>query len=95
MEKQDKQPKTSNTDSLFGIALAQAFMGAVFGLAVDTGWEATEIASTVYEDRKPPSFTLGQKNSLTGIFANGGQDWKDILMPRPAPAPAHRPSFGF
>lgn len=67
-------PKPSSSgDSLFGMALAQAFMGLVYGPGVDLCWEAAEIASAVREDRKPANddrapFELGARKSLGGIF---------------------------
>lgn len=65
---------SSSGDSLFGMALAQAFTGLVYGPGVDLCWEAAEIASAVREDRKPANrnespFELGAKKSLGGIFA--------------------------
>lgn len=60
----------STGDSLFGMALAQAFMGMVYGPCADLLWEAGEIASAVCEDRRTNngSFSLGVKQSLAGIF---------------------------
>ena len=61
----------STGDSLFGMALAQAFMGLVYGPCANLLWEAGEIASVVCEDRRTNvkgSFSLGVKNSLAGIF---------------------------
>lgn len=65
----------SKSDSLFGMALAQAFMGMAFGTGIDHAWEAAETASVVYEDRrqqKPANdrntYKLGEKKSLTGTF---------------------------
>lgn len=59
-------------DSLLGVTLAQAFMGMVYGPCVDMLWEAGEIASAVYEDRRTNdsgNFVLGVKKSLAGVFA--------------------------
>ena len=39
-------------DSLLGVALAQAFMGVVYGPCASMLWETGEIASAVYEDRR-------------------------------------------
>lgn len=61
----------STGDSLFGMALAQAFMGLVYGPCANLLWEAGEIASAVCEDRRTNvkgSFSLGVKQSLAGIF---------------------------
>lgn len=65
----------SKTDSVFGMALAQAFTGMVCGVGVDQAWEAAEITSAVYEDRrqqKPANdrnkYKLGEKKSLGATF---------------------------
>jgi hypothetical protein len=81
----------SATDSFFGMALAQAFMGFAFGADVETAWEAAEIGSEFYVDRHSSSarksglpangtngkFELGVKNTLASIF--------DQPSARPAP----------
>lgn len=67
--KQDAKRPHTQSDSFFGMALAQAFMGFAFGAEVDAGWEAAEIASTIRNDRKAPKFELGAKKSLGGDFA--------------------------
>ncbi len=63
---------TTQTDSLFGMALTQAFMGFAFGADVDMAFEAGEIASAVYVDRRTNgnkgNFQLGVNNSLQGMF---------------------------
>lgn len=48
---QKQQRQNSSGDSLFGMALAQAFTAIVLGPAADLAWEAAEITSAVYEDR--------------------------------------------
>jgi hypothetical protein len=63
-------------DSLFGMTLAQAFMGVVYGPCASMLWEAGEIASAVYEDRRgndSGNFFLGVKNSLAGAFARASE----------------------
>jgi hypothetical protein len=71
---QQKQTATS-TDSIFGMALAQCFTGAVFGVGIDMAWEACEMADAVYVDRTakntlsaPSSFDMGKQKSLGGFF---------------------------
>lgn len=72
-----QQPKTTSTDSLFGMALAQAFTGLAFGADVALGWEAGEMASAIHEDRfqakaekrAQAGFELGVKKSLSGVFS--------------------------
>jgi len=67
----------SKGDSLFGMALAQAFMGMAFGPCAEQVWEAAENVSAVYEDRcskkkaanGPNAFQLGEKKTLGGTFA--------------------------
>ena len=59
-------------DSLFGMALAQAFMGVVYGPCASMLWEAGETASAVCEDRRTNdsgNSVMGVKNSLAGAFA--------------------------
>lgn len=95
METQRKQTQVnSSADSFLGMALAQTFMGAIFGPTAYAAFEAADIASEVYEDRYP-SFKLGQKNSLSGAFTKQTQDWKDIILPAPSMRPAAAPSFAF
>lgn len=70
--------KSSSTDSLFGMALAQAFAGAVFGAAVDTTIDCAEAASEIYSDRfeaqqqrtNGKQFEMGVKKSLAPTFAD-------------------------
>lgn len=84
-------------DSLLGVALAQAFMGVVYGPCVHMLWEAGEIASAVYEDRRgndSGNFFLGVKNSLAGAFARASEQTvaefeRSFFRPfQPAYAPA-------
>jgi hypothetical protein len=68
----------SSTDSFFGMALAQAFTGLAFGVDAECIWEAGEVASAIHQDRVEAKaqkrtngmdFTLGVKQSLSGIFS--------------------------
>jgi hypothetical protein len=84
--------KQSSTDSFFGMALTQAFMGFAFGVDVDMAWEACEVSSAMRDDRKAPavqpaaSFDMGKKKSLGGLFeARANDDVVDL----------GKPSFGF
>lgn len=73
--------KTTQTDSLFGMALAQAFVGVVLGPAAHAAWEAGEIASAVRDDRRTNGdngFKLGVKNSLGGIFTRTSHPEKTL-----------------
>lgn len=65
----------SDSDSFFGMALAQAFMGMVFGAGAEQIWDAGETLSTIYEDRTDQIrtngrgvYTLGNKKSLVENF---------------------------
>lgn len=82
--------RTTATDSLFGMVLAQSFTGMVLGTGAETAWEAAEIGSEVYTERHRPcqvkrdartngNFELGVKNSLSPVFC---------AQTRPCPAPA-------
>ena len=71
---------TSNSDSLFGMALAQAFIGVAFGVGAEQIWDAGEAASAAYVDRTVTqrtngngNFTLGVKNSLADGFTRMAQ----------------------
>ncbi len=64
-QRKQTQQKNTATDSLFGMALCQAFMGMAFGTGVEQAWEVAEVANEVYEDR----YRLGQKKSLSNDFA--------------------------
>ncbi len=95
MNDDKKQTKpASTTDSLFGMALAQAFLGAAFGPGVYMAWEAAENCSAIYEDRKkaapksplPQKFDLGVKNSLSGPFFRSIKNEEPFFMPSFMPA---------
>lgn len=79
--------KQTQTDSLFGMALAQAFMGCAFGLGVDMAWEACEITSAVYEDRVEatsntiPTYHLGCKKALGNSFESRAHNVIDLEKP--------------
>ena len=70
-------PQPSSTDSFFGMALAQAFTGMVFGSGAEQIWDAGETLSAVYEDRYDQKrtngrdvceYALGAKKSLAETF---------------------------
>lgn len=68
-----KKPTTKHTatDSFFGMALAQTFLGIAYGTDVELAWEAGETAAAVCDDRRTNgngNFQLGVKNSLAGTF---------------------------
>ena len=98
--------KQTATDSFFGMALAQAFMGFAFGVDVDMAWEACEATSAVYKERvesgaanNNASYNLGAKKSLGGLFEASTHNVIDLAKPfssfgydRKAPSPS---SFGF
>ena len=78
---------SSSGDSLFGMALAQAFMGLAYGPCVDMAWEAAEISSAVREDRKPANinaapFELGVNKSLGDIFGRTTTEQSPAEMER-------------
>lgn len=90
---------SSSGDSLFGMALAQAFMGLVYGPGVELAWEAAEIGSAVREDRKPANtnaapFQLGAAKSLGGIFARSTTEQSPAEMERDFFRPL-QPARGF
>ena len=69
---------SSRTDSLFGLALSEAFMGVVWGPGAYIAMEASEAAMEIYDDRRDDkqisrtdmAFELGAKDrKLTGAFA--------------------------
>lgn len=73
------QAKSNNAnDSIFAVAMVQAFTGFAFGPEVDMAWEAAETASAIYTDRYSSSaqtaqrtngkYELGVKNSLGPAF---------------------------
>lgn len=103
---QKQTQKTGSTDSLFGMALAQAFTGLAFGIGVEQLWEAGEMASAVHEDRyaakaqtrtNDQSFELGVRKSLSGVFAGLHQSARQTIaeMDRATfkPSFAAAPSF--
>ena len=72
-----QRPSTpqSNSDSFFGMALAQAFMGMAFGTGAEQIWDAGETLSSIHEDRYDQKRTsgrgvyeLGNKRSLAENF---------------------------
>jgi hypothetical protein len=82
------------TDSLFGMMLAQAFMGCAFGAGVDMAWEAAEIGSAVRMDRcqSPKAKIKGfdgrpQPNTLRSIFDLAPQSVAEIERARFTPTP--------
>jgi len=79
-----QQPKTTTaTDGLFGMILAQSFMGFAYGAEVHEAFENADMIDDIYTDRfqakagprKPgqPTFELGVKHSLTNVFAGIGR----------------------
>lgn len=85
-------PRQTNSDSFFGMALAQAFTATVLGPAADIAWETAEITSAVYEDRlkKPANdtnYALGAGGALTASFTGRAQGEK-------AQAPFFAPVIG-
>jgi hypothetical protein len=88
----------STGDSPFGMALAQAFMGVVFGPCVDMIWETGEIASAMREDRRTNdsgNFKLGDKKSLAGIFTRNSEqslaEWEHTIFRPSRPEMAFQP----
>ncbi len=68
-------PQSNSSDSFFGMALAQAFTGMVFGSGAEQIWDAGETLSAIHEDRYDQKRTngrgvyeLGNKKSLAGDF---------------------------
>ena len=97
--KQHQDRPVSNSDSFFGMALAQAFLGLCYGPVFDQAWDAGEMASAVYEDRNVASthaanggkYNLGVKKSLAGDFARSSYPF-EAHPPRPFDI-AFRPSM--
>ncbi len=105
------QPKTNNSanDSIFGMALCQAFTGFAFGPEVSDVWEAAETASAIYTDRYSSSVAtanrtngkveLGVKNTLGPVFGRQTRPAPDVdfeaLVPfwLKNPAPARGRAF--
>lgn len=82
----------SNSDSFFGMALAQAFTGMVYGADAYAFCDAGKALSAIHEDRNDQKRTngrggvyeLGAKRSLAGDFAR---------MTEPTIAEMERASF--
>lgn len=84
------QPKANNSanDSLFGMALAQAFVGFAFGPEVSDAWEAAEIGSAIHTDRHSStvqmagrtngSIELGARKTLSPVFGRQTQPAPDV-----------------
>ncbi len=92
-------PRQTNSDSLFGMALAQVFTATVLGPAADIAWEAAEITSAVFEDRlkKPANdanYALGAGGALTASF--GRSQGEKAQTPFFAPVIGRRayPAYG-
>ncbi len=91
-------PQQSSTDSFFGMALAQAFMGMVCGPVADQIWDAGETVSAIYEDRNDQKrtngrgvYALGNKRSLADGFTRMAEATlaeMDRMTFRPSFAPA-------
>lgn len=98
-DKRAALPQQSSTDSFFGMALAQAFMGMVYGPCADQIWDAGETLSAIYEDRYDQKRTngrgvyeLGKKSSLAECFTRMTEKTVaelERLSFRPSYAPAH------
>ncbi len=78
---------TSPSDSFFGVALAQAFLGAAFGPAIDHIWDAGEMCSAVYEERVASKRTngrsvyeLGVRGTLAGTFTRNTREKNPLLQ---------------
>jgi hypothetical protein len=70
---QQKANPTSAADSFFGMTLAMAFTGSVYGADMVQTYNACEAASEVYKDKYQNAtngFQLGVKNSLGKVFAS-------------------------
>lgn len=96
----DHAQRTTSSDSLFGMALTQAFTALVLGPAADLLWEAGEIASTIYEDRTSKRtngrvYEMGVKRSLSEDFARPAQDWAARIMPMAPLRKAEARAFSF
>lgn len=96
----DPAQRPSSSDSLFGMALAQAFTAMVLGPAADLIWEAGEVASIVHEDRTVKRtngrvYEMGVKRSLMEDFARPAQDWAARVMPMAPARTARTPAFSF
>lgn len=96
-----RRPRTtrpSDSDSFFGMALAQAFTGMVFGSCAEQFCVAGETLSAAYQDRLDQKRTdgrgvymLGNKHSLAGSFTRMAEKTLaeiDRAAFRPSYAPA-------
>lgn len=70
----------SDSDSFFGMALAQAFLGFAYGPVADQIWDAGEISSAVYADRKGGNGAMRANHVLGrgGILMDGFARAADI-----------------
>ena len=93
---------SGKSDSFFGLALAQAFMGFAFGPVAEEIWDAGETLSAIHEDRYDQKrtngrgvnesvFELGMKKSLAGAFAR----ITDLQSMAEQDRATFRPSYGF
>jgi hypothetical protein len=75
---------TSAADSFFGMTLAMAFTGSVYGADMVQVYNASEAASEIYKDRFQKradgtgNFQLGVKNSLGKAFAGIDQTFQTL-----------------
>lgn len=98
---QNQKKQTGTTDSIFGMALAQTFMGFAFGADASAIWEAGEVTSAVREDRMKTNtrtnagngFKLGVKQGLTDVFAGLHQTAKQTIAE--IEHNTFKPTFGF
>jgi hypothetical protein len=93
-------PQPSSSDSFFGMALASAFTGMVFGSGADLICDAGQTLSAVYEDRYDQKRTngrgvyeLGNKQSLADAFARMTEK-TPAEMDRAAFRPSYAPAMG-
>jgi hypothetical protein len=98
-DKRAALPQQSSTDSFFGMALAQAFTGMVYGACADQIWDAGETLSAIYEDRCDQKRTngrgvyeLGNKRSLADCFTRMTEKTTAELE-RMSFRPSYAPSF--
>lgn len=82
--------RQSATDSLFGMALAQAFLGVAYGPCIDLAWEAGEVCSALYEDSLESKkrtngrgvYALGDKGKLAGTFTRNTTKKNEPFLPK-------------
>ncbi len=93
---------SSNSDSFFGLALAQAFLGFAYGPVADQIWDAGEAASAIYSDRQTfnkadgPNYVLGRSHSLATEFARSTRSsFAPVRNGAPAVAAPSAPSLIF